>query len=231
VPRQPGGGHRQAAAPAIRRVLIADDHAPTRADVRRALEANQRFKVCSEAADAAGAIQAGLRDRPEICVLDVKMPGGGVAAAWEIAARLPSAKIVMLTVSAEDADLFGAIRAGAAGYLLKTMNFALLPDALDGVVSGDAAMPQALVGRVLKRLRGREPRVRQLVAQGPVARLTSREWEVLELLAQQRSTSEIARSLVISPSAVRVHIAAVVRKLGVPDRGAAAELFRGRSLA
>ena len=218
-------------APAARRVLIADDHAPTRADVRRALEADQRFRVCSEAADAAGAIQGCLRDRPEICVLDVKMPGSGVAAVWEIAARLPDAKIVMLTVSAEDADLFGAIRAGADGYLLKTMNFALLPDALDGVLFGDAAMPGALVGRVLRRLRGREPRWRRPVTRGAAQRLTSREWEVLELLAQQRSTGEIARNLVISPSAVRVHIAAIVRKLNVPDRAAATELFRGRSLS
>jgi DNA-binding NarL/FixJ family response regulator len=218
-------------APATWRVLIADDHAPTRADVRRALEADQRFEVCSEAADSAGAIQGCLRDRPEICVLDVKMPGSGVAAAWEIAARLPDAKIVMLTVSAEDADLFGAIQAGADGYLLKTMNFALLPDALDGVLFGDAAMPGALVGRVLRRLRGREPRCRQPVTRGPAGRLTSREWEVLELLAQQRSTGEIARNLVIRPSSVRVHIAAIVRKLKVPDRAAAAELFRARSLS
>ena len=135
--------------------------------MRRALEADQRFSVCSEAANAAGAIQGSLRDRPEICVLDVKMPGSGVAATWEIAARLPDAKIVMLTVSAEDADLFGAIRAGADGYLLKTMNFALLPDALDGVLFGDAAMPGALVGRVLRRLRGREPRSRQPSPGGP----------------------------------------------------------------
>ena len=91
-------------------------------------------------------------------------------------------------------------------------------------------MPGALVGRVLKRLRGREPRCRQLVAQGTAERLTSREWEVLELLAQEQATSEIARSLVISPSAVRVHIAAIVRKLEVPDRAAVAELFRGRFL-
>ena len=219
------------AVPVTRRVLIADDHAPTRADVRRALEADQRFHVCSEAADAAGAIQACLHDRPDICVLDVKMPGSGVAAAWEISARLPDAKIVMMSVAAEDADLFGAIRAGADGYLLKTMNFARLPDTLDCVISGEAAMPRALVGRVLERLRGREPRCRQPVARGSTERLTSREWEVLELLAQQRSTSEIARNLFISPSAVRVHIAAIVRKLEVPDRGAAAELFRGRSVS
>ncbi len=215
--------------PPPRRVVIADDHVPTRADVRRAVKADQRFQVCAEAADAAGAIRACLRDRPGICVLDVKMPGSGVAAAWEISARLPGTRIVMLTVSAEDADLFGAIRAGAAGYLLKTMDFTELPDALDGVMSGEAAVPPALVGRLLNRLRGREPRRRSPVSPGPAERLTSREWEVLDLLAQQRTTNQIARNLVISPSATRVHIAAIVRKLDVADRAAAVEIFCGRS--
>jgi len=215
--------------PPPRRVVIADDHVPTRADVRRAVEADPRFQVSAEAADAAGAIQACLRDRPDICVLDVKMPGSGVAAAWEISARLPDTRIVMLTVSAEDADLFGAIRAGAVGYLLKTMDFTRLPDALDGVMSGEAAVTPALVGRLLNRMRGREPRRRSPVSPGPAERLTSREWEVLELLAQQRTTNQIARNLVISPSATRVHIAAIVRKLDVADRAAAVELFRSRS--
>jgi DNA-binding NarL/FixJ family response regulator len=212
----------------LHRALIADDHAPTRADVRRVLEADPRFSVCAEVADAAGAIQACLRDRPDICVLDVKMPGSGVAAAWEISARLPGTRIVMLTISAADSDLFGAIRAGADGYLLKTMNFARLPDALDGVISGEAAVPAALVGQVLKRFRGREPRRRTPLLQGPAGRLTSREWEVLEMLAEHRTTNEIARSLVLSTSAVRVHIAAIVRKLKVADRAAAVELFSDR---
>ena len=212
-----------------RRVVIADDHVPTRADVRRAVEADQRFQVCAEAADAAGAIQACLREQPDICVLDVKMPGSGVAAAWEIAARLPGIRIVMLTVSAEDADLFGAIRAGAVGYLLKTMDFTRLPDELDRVMSGEAAVPPVLVGRLLNRMRGREPRRRRPVSPGPAERLTSREWEVLQLLAEQRTTNQIARNLVISPSATRVHIAAIVRKLDVVDRAAAVEMFRSRS--
>lgn len=214
--------------PLPRRVVIADDHVPTRADVRRAVEADQRFQVCAEAADAAGVIQACLRDRPDICVLDVKMPGSGVAAAWEITARLPGIRIVMLTVSAEDADLFGAIRAGAVGYLLKTMDFARLPDELDGVMSGEAAVPPVLVGRLLNRMRGREPRRRRPVSPGPAERLTSREWEVLQLLAEQSTTNQIARNLVISPSATRVHIAAIVRKLDVADRAAAVEMFRSR---
>jgi DNA-binding NarL/FixJ family response regulator len=212
------------------RVLVADDHAPTRDDVRLALEGDGGFLVCAEAADAAEAVQAAVREQPEICLLDVRMPGSGLAAAWEIGARLPETKIVMLTVSEEDADLFAALRAGAAGYLVKTMNLDRLPHALRGVIEGEAPIQRALVTRVLERFHAADPRRRSLVAPGELAeRLTSREWEVLELLAQGRSTAEIARRLTLSKSAVRVHISAIVRKLGVEDRAAAAELFRRRS--
>jgi DNA-binding NarL/FixJ family response regulator len=212
------------------RVLIADDHAPTREDVRRALEGDDRFSVRAVVADAVEAVQAALRERPHVCLLDIRMPGSGVAAAWEIASRLPQVKIVMLTVSEQDTDIFAALRAGAHGYLLKTMDLRRLPDALHGVCSGEAAMPRALVARVLERFHGREPRWR-LVATDETGerRLTSREWEVLELLAQGRSTAEIAQRLVLSASAVRAHITSIVRKLEVADRAAAAELFRGRS--
>jgi DNA-binding NarL/FixJ family response regulator len=209
------------------RVLIADDHAPTREDVYRALADDERFSICTTVADAAEAVRAAVQHRPDVCLLDIRMPGSGLAAAWEIAARLPRAKIVMLTVSDEDADLFAALRAGADGYLLKTMNLRRLPDALYGVCSGEAAIPRTLVARVLERMRGREPRWRPLVANEFVeGRLTSREWEVLELLARGRSTAEIADRLVLSPSAVRAHITAIVRKLKVANREAAAELFR-----
>lgn len=212
------------------RVMIADDHAPTRDDVCSALAADERFQVCATAADAAGAVQAAVRERPEVCLLDVRMPGSGLAAAWEIAARLPGTKIVMLTVSDMDGDVFAALHAGADGYLLKTMNLARLGDALAGVCAGEAAIPRILVARVLERFRGREPRWRHTVQGGKRARqLTSREWEVLELLAQRRSTGEIANTLSLSASAVRVHVAAIVRKLGVADRAAVIELFQRRS--
>jgi len=118
------------------RVLIADDHAPTRQDVRRALEDDERFSVCAVVADAVEAVQAALRERPDVCLLDIQMPGSGLAAAWEIASRLPRTRIVMLTVSDEDNNLFAALRAGAAGYLLKTMNLKRLPDELHGVCAG-----------------------------------------------------------------------------------------------
>lgn len=210
-----------------RRVLIADDHEPTRDDLRRALKHDERFEVCASAANAAEAVQAAVRERPDVCLLDVRMPGSGLAAAWEIVARLPQAKIVMLTVSDEDADLFAALRVGAHGYLLKTMNLKRLPDTLIGVCRGEAAMQRAVVARVLERFHGRDPRWRHpAFGESSEARLTSREWEVLELLAQGRSTAEIAQRLVISSSAARVHIASIVRKLRVTNRAAVGELFR-----
>jgi DNA-binding NarL/FixJ family response regulator len=212
------------------KVLIADDHAPTRDEVREALERDGGFEICAEVADASEAVQAAVRERPDICLLDVRMPGSGVGAAWEIKARLPDSKIVMLSVSEEDSDLFAALRAGADGYLLKTMDLERLPHALSGVLEGEAAITRRLVPRILERFQTHAPRRRQLVPSDELAsRLTSREWEVLELLAQGHSTSEIARELVLSKSAVRVHIAALVRKLGVEDRAAAVALFQNRA--
>jgi two-component system, NarL family, nitrate/nitrite response regulator NarL len=209
-------------------VVLADDHAPTRADVQEALERDARFRVRAAVATAPEAIAAALRHRPDVCLLDVNMPGNGVAAAWEIAARCPSTKVVMLTVSADDRDLFAALRAGASGYLLKDVDPARLPLALADVLSGEAAMPRLLVQRVLAEFRDRSARRRQPLAGAGGEELTSREWEVLELLRQGFSTGEIAERLVLSPVTVRSHVAAVVRKLRVPDREAVLQLFAGR---
>jgi DNA-binding NarL/FixJ family response regulator len=212
------------------KVLIADDHAPTRDDVREALERDGEFQVCAEAADASEAVQAAVREGPDICLLDVRMPGSGLGAAWEIKSRLPDSKVVMLTVSESDSDLFAALRAGADGYLLKTMNLEQLPHALTGVLDGEASITRTLMPRILEKFQTHVPRRRQLVPSDEFAsRLTSREWEVLELLAQGHSTANIARELVLSKSAVRVHIAGLVKKLGVEDRAAAVALFRNRA--
>ena len=209
------------------RALIADDHPPTCDDLCRVLGGDERFDICAVAPDAVQAVQAAIRERPDVCLLDIRMPGSGVAAAWEITARLPQAKIVMLTVSDSDTDLFAALWAGADGYLLKTMSLKRLPDALAGVCSGEAAMQRTLVARVLERFRGPEPRWRHGVGTEPVGqRLTSREWQVLELLAQGHSTAEIAQRLVISASATRVHIASIVHKLKAANRADAIELFK-----
>jgi DNA-binding NarL/FixJ family response regulator len=220
-------------------VLIADGHAPTRASLRRVLSEDGRFQICTEIGDAAAAAAAAVREHPDICVLDAKLPGGGLSAVWEISARLPQAKLVMLTESAEVDQLLAAFRAGAEGYLLKTAEFDHLPDVLAGVHAGEAAVDPAFVTRLLRYFRSREPRWRRPVGPSspaplsnglapgrPGMRLTCREWEVLELLSEGLSTADIARSLMISRSSVRVHIAAFVRKLGVPDRAAAVEILR-----
>jgi len=211
------------------RVLVADDHAPTRDDVCRALT-DGGFVVCAEAADAARAVQQALETRPDICLLDVRMPGSGVAAAWEIAARLPTTKIVMLTVSDQDGDLFRALRAGAVSYLTKDIDFETLPQALLDVVDGKAAIPPALVARMVMQFHSSDPRFRTTevgTELGP--RLTSREWDVLAGLAEGLSTREIAKRLQLKPSGVRAHISAVVQKLGVADRREAVAFFHQAS--
>jgi DNA-binding NarL/FixJ family response regulator len=212
----------------VTRVLLADDHAPTRADVRQWLEESRRYAVCGEAADAAAAIELAVRERPDLCILDVRMPGGGAAAAWEIHARLPEAKIVMLTVSDDDDDLFAALRAGASGYLLKDIDPSRLPNALDDVLAGRAAMPRDLVARLIGEFRDRGPRRRATVQVSTDAELTSREWQVLDLLRQRLTTVEIAKRLFLSQTTVRTHIASIVKKLGVPDREAVVRLFDAR---
>jgi DNA-binding NarL/FixJ family response regulator len=194
--------------------------------VRVALEEGAAFEVCAEAADAPGAVDAALRERPDVCLLDVHMPGHGVAAAWEIHSRLPRAKVVMLTVSREDADLFAALRAGALGYLLKDMDPRSLPRALQSVLAGEVAIPRELVAQVVERFRDTSARRRQAMAEGPAQQLTSREWQVLELLRQDMSTAQMARKLVLSPVTVRTHVNAILRKLQLGDRQELRRHFR-----
>lgn len=207
------------------RVLIADDHAPTRDDVRRALTRGG-LEVCAEASDAARAVQKAIDTKPDICLLDLRMPGGGAAAVWEISARLPTAKIVVLTVSDDDASLFSALRAGADGYLVKDLDLNLLPRALQDVADGKAAIPRALVARMVKQFHANDPRFRTTTVEGELGeRLTSREWDVLAALADGMSTREIGRRLQLKQSGVRAHISALVRKLGVSDREEAIAFF------
>lgn len=210
------------------RVLIADDHPPTRDDVRRAL-VRDGMVVCAEAANAAEAVKAAIELRPDICLLDIRMPGNGLAAVWEISARVPTTKIVMLTVSVEEHDLFAALRAGASSYLVKDIDLTRLAQALQDVHDGKAAIPRALVARMVDRFHGTEPRFRTTSVSDVGPRLTSREWEILAALAEGLSTREIARRLTLETSSIRAHITSLVRKLGVANRDEAIEMMRGRS--
>lgn len=206
------------------RVLIADDHPPTRAGVRLALERGG-FVVCAEAADSASAIEAAIRERPHVCLLDINMPGNGIQAAEAITRELPDSAVIMLTVSRSDADLFDALRAGASGYLLKDIDPARLPLALQGVLEGEAALPRRLVALLIEEFRDRRRRRRVPLVGRRSVELTDREWQVLELMREGLATEEIAARLFISGVTVRTHVSAILRKLQVPTREAAVELL------
>jgi DNA-binding NarL/FixJ family response regulator len=215
-----GAGERVAV-----RVLVADDHAAQRLGIRRVLEADG-LTVCAEAADAPAAVEAALLEKPDLCLLDVHMPGSGIEAAAAISRELPSTVVVMLTVSEDDEDLFAALRAGASGYLLKDMDPGRLTAAILGVLNGEAAIPRELMARVMEELRGKGTRRLPLPGEQRSVELTAREWEILHLLADDRSTKEIAQQLHVSPVTVRRHISELLKRLRVRTREDAVHLLR-----
>ena len=169
---------------------------------------------------------AAERHRPDICLLDIGMPGNGIEAAARIASRVPETAVVMLTVSRADDDLFDALRVGAAGYLLKDTAPGRLASALRGVLAGEAVLSPALVGRVIDELRSQGGRSRRtLLKSRRGLELTDREWEVLELLRAGLSTPQIAARLSISPVTVRRHVGRTLKALRVADREAALRLL------
>ena len=208
------------------RIVLADDHATARLGVRLALEEGG-FHVVAEAVDARGAVEAALEHRPDLCLLDVHMPGEGIAAAAELAEVLPDTPVVMLTVSDTSEDLFEALRAGACGYLLKDTDPQRLPVALSAVLDGEAPLPRILTARLITEFRRRGSERRTSDADGGKVTLSERESEVLELLRAELSTKQIAHRLGISPVTVRRYISDLVRKLRVSDRDAALRLTEG----
>jgi DNA-binding NarL/FixJ family response regulator len=204
-------------------VLLADDHAAVRAGIKLAL-AGEGFDVVAEAADGPEAVRQAIGSRPDIALLDVRMPGSGITAAEEIVAALPETVVVMLTVSRDDDDLFAALRAGASGYLLKDTDPGRLPFALRGVLSGEAALPRGLVARLIEEFRTRGKRRRLPLMRQRGVELTDREWEVLELLHDGCSTAEIGTRLKISPVTVRRHVSEILKKLRVTSRAEAIRL-------
>lgn len=207
------------------RVLVADDHAPTRAGVRASLDA-EGFEVVGEASNARVSIELALELKPDVCLLDIHMPGNGVAAAEEISKSLPNCAVVMLTYSRDDDDLFDSLRAGARGYLLKDMDPDRIGPALLGVLEGEAALPRSLVAKVLEEFQGRSRR-KLFAREARPTQLTSREWEIMELLREGLSTEEVAARLFVAPGTVRVHVSSVLKKLRVPDRASAIRVLGG----
>jgi two-component system nitrate/nitrite response regulator NarL len=212
------------------RIVVADDHAATLAGVRIALT-EAGFDVVAEAADTEGAVEAALRERPAVCLLDVSMPGaGGIEAARRIKKALPETAVVMLTASTSDDDLMGALQAGASGYLLKDIAADRLASALRGVLSGEAALPRRLTARVLSALHAAGESGVKIGPPRLMDGFTKRELEVVALLQEDLPTGVIALRLGTSEVTVRRHISAIVHKVGASDRRGALRSLREERL-
>lgn len=206
------------------RVLVADDHRPMRRLVAESL-ADDGFEVCWEAGDAVGAVEGATTQEPDICLLDISMPGNGIAAARIISDRVPEARVVMLTSSKETTDFLDALRAGACGYLLKSMNPESFGRALRAVLEGESALPREMTAALVDHYR--HTRRRRLYVDGHPVKLSEREWEVLELLCDGLSTADIARRTFVAPVTVRSHISALFKKLRVSSREEAVDRMLG----
>lgn len=205
-------------------IVLVEDEPVTRTTLRGLLE-GAGFEVTAEAGDAETAIEVSVRERPRLCLVDLNIPGGGIRVVREVSQRVPEALVVVLTASPDHRDLLDAIRAGASGYLLKSMNPNRIGHALRGELAGEAAIPRFLVAELVRDLQtlGRH---RVIAGRHGRAELTSREWEILELMCDGLSGPSIAKRLKLSPVTVRRHTAETVRKLGVRDREEAIALMQ-----
>ncbi len=204
-------------------VLVADDDLPHRRGVRKALEAHD-FVVVGEVGDAASAIAVTSRRRPDICLIELELPGDGLHAIARIAKSSPNTLIVVVSRSERPDDVVNAFTRGAAGYLLKGISGERLASTLRAAHGGEPALARSLVPYLVDEIRRGSGR-RLPLPSGPVT-LTPREWEVGELLCDGLSTAEIADRLAVSPVTVRRHIGLLLQKLNSPSRQVAIDLLR-----
>jgi two-component system nitrate/nitrite response regulator NarL len=202
------------------RVLIVDDNAYARQAVREVLASDDGFVVVGEAAGAAEGLALAERLRPDLVLMDVRMPGmGGIAATARLKARLPACRVVMLSVSDDARDLFEAIRSGAQGYLLKNLDPEDWTAYLRQIMAGDAPISREIAARIIAEFAEANPSA----PPAPEA-LTAREREVLALVAAGHRNREIASRLGIAEGTVKNHLRSILAKLHVSNRTALASL-------
>ncbi len=199
-------------------VLIADDHAVLRHGLRLILQSAADLRVVGEAVDGPDAVAQAIALRPDVVLMDLDMPGlTGIEATQRIRTACPTTRVLILTVSERKADFIGAIRAGARGYLLKSMESQQVLDAIRQVAAGEAVLPPKLAARLLDELAEPPP-----TAVAPAEELSERELDVLHLLVKGQGNKEIAASLNISENTVKTHVRSILAKLGVRSRTEAA---------
>jgi NarL family two-component system response regulator LiaR len=199
------------------RVLIADDHAVVRQGLRTFLELQEDIEVVGDVADGSAVVEAAVDRAPDVVLMDLVMPGiGGVEAIRRLRERCPQARVLVLTSFQEDEKIFPAVRAGAAGYLLKDVEPAELVRAIRTAHEGEAVLHPAVAARLMEEFSSED--VRGAGESG----LTGREQEVLELIGRGLPNKLIARELGIAEKTVKTHVSAILAKLGVTDRTQAA---------
>ncbi len=200
------------------RVLVVDDHALFRRGLEMVLDAEPDIEVVGEAGNGAEALARAIETTPDVVLMDVRMPrGGGIDACTSIKDAVPSAKIIMLTISDEEADLFEAIKAGAMGYLLKEISIDEVAGSVRAVAEGQSLISPSMATKLLTEFasmikRGDE---RQPI---PGPRLTEREMGVLRLVAKGLNNRDIAKALFISENTVKNHIRNILEKLQLHSR-------------
>jgi DNA-binding NarL/FixJ family response regulator len=201
------------------RVLVVDDHALFRRGLEMVLAQEPDIEVIGEAGDAVAAVDRASELLPDVVLLDVRMPkGSGIEACVAIKEVAPSARIIMLTISDEEADLYEAIKAGATGYLLKEISIDEVASAVRAVYDGQSLISPAMASKLLTEFALMAKRSNERSQQVPTPRLTERELEVLKLVARGLNNRDIAKELFISENTVKNHIRNILEKLQLHSR-------------
>ena len=219
------------AVPAIR-VLVVDDHTLFRRGLIALLAGDTRFEVVAEAGDANEAHQRASATQPDVILLDNHMPGvNGVDALPGFKLAAPQARVLMLTVSEDEHDLAAALRGGARGYLLKTMDSEMLAAAIQRTMAGESVVSPEMTSKLVNAFQAGQATVAAapVVDSDPILSLSPREREILALIAQGASNKELARTLGIAEATVKIHVQHILRKLNLNSRLQAAVYLAGRS--
>lgn len=204
---------------AKQRIILVDDHEVVRIGLKTLLDRHPDFDVVGEASSAREAIEKTASIKPDVVVMDIRLPGtSGIDACEEIVKRFPETKVLMLTSYAEDEMLFSAIRAGASGYVLKQIGSDDLVKALESVGSGEGLLDPAVTQRVFQEVR-RAVREEEASA---FANLSQQEKHVLQLVSEGKTNREIAKALFLGEGTVRNYVSSILSKLGVNNRAEAA---------
>lgn len=201
------------------KILLVDDHEVVRLGLRALLERHPQFEIIGEAATAREALEMVSTYRPDIVVMDIRLPGtSGIEACEEITTRFPETRVIMLTSYAEDEMLFSAIRAGASGYVLKQIGGDDLVRAIESVSRGDALLDPSVTQRVFQEVR----RAVKEEEASAFAHLSQQEKHVLLLVSEGKTNREIAKALFLGEGTVRNYVSSILSKLGVNNRAEAA---------